>query len=143
MTIELRKEIESELRKIYSRFGFIDQSVIDRKIAGQFRMMAVTDPKMVVLDDGHKLIGNLLFVAMDSDADIELINRDGEVCSKKNETWLVLLATEVSTWLLVETLDRIHPLPPSNVKDTLENGVWKHVTVEEAAAMNRQWIVLY
>lgn len=142
MTIELKKEIESELRKIYAAFGFIDVTAIDRKVNGQFRMLAVTQPKMVTLDNGREMIGKPLFIAVDDNDTPTMIHRDGEVYSKRKETWLVLFVTEAHAWLMIETLDHLHHLR-TITNDILENGVWKCVNVDDAVNMGRNWLVLY
>lgn len=142
MTIELKKAIESELRRVYTALGFTDETVINRKINGQLKMMTVTQPKMIYTTDDHELFGKPLFVAIDDNNAPVSVKRYGEVYSKRQETWLVMFVTETYTWLLIETLDHLHPTT-SAIDDILENGVWKTVSIEDVATMKNDWLILY
>jgi hypothetical protein len=143
MTLELRKEIESELTKAYRHLGFTDKSVIKRKINGQFKMLTVTQPIMITLIDGHELIGKPLFIAVDKNVKPYLINRDGEIYSKQQETWIVLFVTEAHAHLTIETLDHLHPLQPTTANGILENGEWRKIVITEIDNNRHNWLTLY
>jgi hypothetical protein len=142
MTENLKIKIESIIKAVYDHLGVIDQSRIDRKIAGQFRAFAHEECKHIVLNDGTELDGRLMFIATDAEQkDCSLIMRDGHPYSSAKEAWIVLIITDDDTILTIERLDVFWPDGYEDGREVIrENGEWSVIAVEEIDGL---WETLY